>query len=198
MAVLKKLRGCSLTIVLLLFTARCGLAQTVGFDPGEELPDLVYTTPGGASERISEHRGKIVFLHVLAAWCPPCGPELKDIEQLYSALVNEPGIEFVVCGWREGHQRTMTWAKKQWHVSIPINHTGSIYRRNRKLEFEDGFTYTSGVPLTWILGPNGIVITRKRGPYWDWVEHIEGLRNAAREVAGAPPVGAAVPPTGSD
>ena len=162
---------------------RCALAQNIGFDQGNQLPDLVYETPNGTQESLSQQRGKIVFFHVLASWCPPCGPELKTIDHLYSALSDEPGIEFVVCGWRENHQRTMAWAKYQWNVSVPINHTGSNWKRNRALEFENGLTHRSGVPQTWILGPDGIVIAHQNGTYWDWEKHIDALRAAAREVA---------------
>ncbi len=168
-------------LIALLLATGITVAKVIGFEQGDLFPDLTYTSPSGSTERLSQHSGKIIFFHLLASWCPPCGPELKEIAQLQAALEGESGIKFVVCGFRESHERTIAWAKDFVGVDTPISHTGSRFRRNRRIEFE-GVSTELGVPHTWILGPDRTVISRQVGAYWEWSRHTEALRKAAQAV----------------
>ena len=46
--------------------------------PDFELPDLEETTV-----RLSDYRGKVVFLNFWATWCQPCREEMPSMEVLY-------------------------------------------------------------------------------------------------------------------
>jgi len=168
-------------LTALLLATGITVAKDIGFEQGDLFPDLIYTSPSGSTEKLSQHTGKIVFFHILASWCPPCGPELKDIAQLQTALEGEPGIQFIVCGFRESHERTIAWAKNFVRVDTPICHAGSRFKRDRRIEFE-GIPTELGVPYTWILGPDRTVISRRVGAYWEWSRHIDALRKAAQAV----------------
>ena len=43
----------------------------------------------GASHRISDYKGHIVFLNFWATWCPPCRAEMPYIEELYEEYLKK-------------------------------------------------------------------------------------------------------------
>ena len=45
--------------------------------------DFALSTPGGKTFRLSEHRGKVVFVNFWATWCPPCREEMPAMEKLW-------------------------------------------------------------------------------------------------------------------
>ena len=60
-------------------------------------PDIVLNDQYGVEHRLSDYRGKVVFLNFWATWCPPCRGEMPDIQQLYEKY-NTEDSEVVVLG----------------------------------------------------------------------------------------------------
>ncbi len=46
-------------------------------------PDFTLKDLDGNSVRLSDFRGKVVFLNFWATWCPPCRAEMPDIEKVH-------------------------------------------------------------------------------------------------------------------
>lgn len=56
---------------------------------GNPAPDFVLKDTKGKTWRLSELKGKVVFVHFWATWCPPCRGELPAIQTLSPALPQE-------------------------------------------------------------------------------------------------------------
>lgn len=53
--------------------------QSVGLDEGDLAPDFEASTIEGERVRLSDFRGKAVYLNFWASWCTPCRAEMPDI-----------------------------------------------------------------------------------------------------------------------
>ena len=61
------------------------------------LADLALADQNGVEHRLSDYRGKAVFLNFFATWCGPCQREIPDIEALYAERGRNEG-DLVVLG----------------------------------------------------------------------------------------------------
>jgi peroxiredoxin len=53
---------------------------------GVQAPDFTLSTPEGATVRLSDYRGKAVFLEFFATWCPHCQAEAQHLLRVYQGL----------------------------------------------------------------------------------------------------------------
>ncbi|WP_249870647.1 redoxin domain-containing protein [Oceanobacillus saliphilus] len=54
-----------------------------GLEKGDMAPDFELATLDGEPARLSDYRGKHVFINFWATWCPPCRAEMPDMQKLY-------------------------------------------------------------------------------------------------------------------
>ena len=58
--------------------------------------DFTLTDQYGNQHKLSDYKGKVVFLNFWATWCPPCNKELPDIEELYKKYnLNQDEVVFL-------------------------------------------------------------------------------------------------------
>lgn len=65
------------------------------FTPGKPAPDFKMTGTDGKVCRLSDFRGKAVFIDVWATWCSPCCMEIPYMEKLVKHYCKNRKIEFV-------------------------------------------------------------------------------------------------------
>lgn len=53
---------------------------------GKPAPDFVLKDTKGKTWRLSELRGKVVFVNFWATWCPPCRSEMPSMQDLSQSL----------------------------------------------------------------------------------------------------------------
>ncbi|MGE4213699.1 MAG: cytochrome c biogenesis protein CcdA [Anaerotignaceae bacterium] len=58
--------------------------------------DFTLTDQNGNEHKLSDYKGKAVFVNFWATWCPPCKEELPDIEALYNEYnLNQDEVVFL-------------------------------------------------------------------------------------------------------
>lgn len=58
--------------------------------------DFTLTDQYGNEHKLSDYKGKVVFLNFWATWCPPCREEMPHIEELYKEYnLNEDEVVFL-------------------------------------------------------------------------------------------------------
>ena len=62
--------------------------------PSKPAEDFAVPTVRGHTFRLSEQRGKIVFINFWATWCPPCREEMPALERLYERT-KDAGVEML-------------------------------------------------------------------------------------------------------
>ncbi len=60
--------------------------------------DFALSDQYGQEHRLSDYRGKVVFLNFWATWCPPCRAEMPDIQKLYEKYGPAGDAEVVILG----------------------------------------------------------------------------------------------------
>src|SRR5437899_11253139 len=79
--------------------------QSAKYEPlvvGMTAPDFRLPDLQGKTQRLSDYRGKVVFLNFWATWCGPCKVEMPAIERLYHDYKNQEFVMLAVSMDLEG------------------------------------------------------------------------------------------------
>ena len=141
-------------LVLGLATAiyfQLGSVKRAGFPAPEfALPDLA-----GQVHRLSDFRGKVVFLNVWATWCPPCRMEMPAMESLYRRLKGRDFIMLAVSQDEDGLKAVRPFVEEH-RLTFPVllAPTGSV----------SSHYGVTGYPETFVIDRDGKVIEHVIGP----------------------------------
>lgn len=120
-----------------------------------ELPAL-----RGDYVKLSDYRGKVVFLNIWATWCPPCREEMPSMESLYRRLKGREFEMLAVSIDREGEKVVRPFAAK-YGLTFPV-----LLDPHSKTSRLYGLT---GIPESFIIDKNGVVIHKIIGAQ-DWMK----------------------------
>lgn len=136
-------------------------------------PDISLMDLSGKAVKLSDYKGKVVFLNFFATWCHPCREEMPSMERLNKALSLK---DF-----------------KMIAVSIDRSDTGQIKNFIKKGGFsflvlhdkEGSFAELYGVysiPATFIIDKKGRIAQRVIGSrQWDSSENLAFIRSMIKE-----------------
>ena len=111
------------------------------------------------SVSLGEHyRGSVTLLNVWATWCEPCRTEMPAMEQVYQALAPE-GFKIAAVSIDEGSPDDVRAYGRELGLSFDLLQD----RSNRVAQLYQ----TTGVPESFLLNRQGIIIKRLIGPQ-DW------------------------------
>lgn len=108
----------------------------------------------GKEHKLSEYRGKTVFLNFWATWCPPCRGEMPHIEDLYKEY-NKNQDEVVILGvaspnlGNEGSEEDIKEFLNQNKYNFPV-----VMDKDGALTYQYGI---SAFPTTFIIDKDGYV-----------------------------------------
>ncbi|MDQ0339185.1 peroxiredoxin [Caldalkalibacillus uzonensis] len=120
---------------------------------GEPAPDFVLENLQGEQVRLSDYKGKGVFINFWATNCPPCREEMPYMETQYQQF-KDRGVEIMAINIAESRLAASRFAER-YGLSFPI-----------LLDQDRSVTHRYGVipiPSSFFVDENGIVVAKVEG-----------------------------------
>lgn len=106
---------------------------------GQPAPDFALRNLDGDVVRLSDLRGKVVFINFWATWCTPCKKELPSIQKLYDEK-REVGLEVLAVNWQENADDARAFFEsRDLDVPVLIDGSGDVYDQYRLQGLPDSF-----------------------------------------------------------
>jgi peroxiredoxin len=126
---------------------------------GMPAPDFTLPDMAGKNQKLSDYRGKVVFLNFWATWCKPCKEEMPSMQALWDNLKQEEFIMLAISMDRVTTKKDIPPFVENMKLTFPIltdswGQTDSRYK-------------LMGVPETYIIDQNGVLREKVIGPR-DW------------------------------
>ena len=119
---------------------------------GIEAPDFEMVDVNGQKYRLSDFRGKMVYIDVWATWCAPCKAEIPHVAALHEEFKNDDRIVFISISV---DTRAKVWKKMveeknlAWQQFIVEGGTNSFFYKQYAIEF---------IPRFMLIDKNGIIV----------------------------------------
>ena len=136
---------------------------------GQISPDFTIKDQNGHPVKLSDYRGKVVFLNFWATWCGPCVEEAPDMERLNNRLKDRKFQMLTVAIDTDWKPVNEFYAKHGLTVPVFLDPGQQIAR---------GLYKITGVPETFLIDANGHVVKHTFGEHWAdprIVSYIESL-----------------------
>lgn len=157
--------------------------QSSKYEPlvvGKQAPDFSLTDLNDKPVRLSDYRGKVVFLNFWATWCAPCREEMPSMEILNKNFQKDGLVILAVSIDRVTTTKDIPPFVKSMNLTFPVlidswGQTDKPYKR-------------MGVPETFIIDREGIIREIVIGPR-DWarldsLQILTKLLNVTPKAAG--------------
>jgi cytochrome c biogenesis protein CcmG, thiol:disulfide interchange protein DsbE len=136
--------------------------QSAKYEPlavGKQAPDFALSDLSDKPYRLSDFRGKVVFLNFWATWCKPCREEMPSMEVLYKNFEKDGLVVLAVSIDRVTTTKDIPPFVKGMNLTFPVlidswGQTDKPYKR-------------MGVPETFIIDQQGVIREIVIGPR-DW------------------------------
>lgn len=135
---------------------------------GKTAPDFVLTDLNDKPQRLSDFRGKVVFLNFWATWCKPCREEMPSMEVLHKNFEKDGLVILAVSIDRVTTTKDIPPFIKGMNLTFPVlidswGKTDKPYKR-------------MGVPETFIIDQQGVIREIVIGPRdWTRLDSLEVL-----------------------
>lgn len=126
------------------------------FVTGKDAPDLQVQGLDGSSMKLSDLKGKVVFLNFWATWCAPCRQEIPAIQSLYKKYYDQP--DFVIAAVTVDTKTTEEIAEflQGYRATFPVY---------LDPEMKAAKTYgVTGFPESFLIDRKGKIVHRFVGP----------------------------------
>lgn len=115
-------------------------------------PDFTLVDQYGSGHKLSDYKGKVVFLNFWATWCPPCRNEMPEIEELYKEYKNIDVVILAVAApniGTEGSKEDIIsfLSKNGYTFPVVFDNTGEVMDKYRIEAF----------PTTFVINRDGTI-----------------------------------------
>ncbi len=151
-----------LVIFLVLMGIGVSRAQQGTVQAGAEVPEFSltlfsgYEYNGQSAVRISDLRGKVIFINFWASWCKPCEQEAPALEEAWKYY--QPSEKVVFLG--------VDYVDTEPEARIFLKKFGNTYPNGPDLGTRiSQMFHIQGVPETYVVDTSGILRYVKIGPF---------------------------------
>ena len=122
---------------------------------GDTAPDFSFATETGQTKKLSEMKGKVVWINFFATWCGPCRQELPHLQkEVYEKLKNNKNFELIILG-REHSWEEINKFKTDNKYNMPF------YPDNGRKVFS--LYAKQNIPRNFIIGKDGKIAVSSSG-----------------------------------
>jgi peroxiredoxin len=124
---------------------------------GDPAPEFSIKDENGHEVRLSDFRGKTVFLNFWATWCGPCIKEAPEIEIVHN-MFKDRNFQMITIS-SDTSWRTVHSFQEKHGLTFPVFlDPGQQVSR---------YTYkTTGWPETFLIDPNGVIVQHTFAAHW--------------------------------
>ena len=136
--------------------------QSSKYEPltvGMAAPDFSLPDIEGKTVRLSDYRGKVVFVNFWATWCKPCKEEMPSMEILWENFKSEDFVMLAISMDRVTTKKDIPPFIESMKLTFPIL-TDSWGQTDKRYKL-------MGVPETYIIDQSGVLREKVIGPR-DW------------------------------
>lgn len=119
-----------------------------------KIPELRVTTIEGQSFDLAQQRGRWVVVNYWATWCGPCLREMPELDAF-----SRSRSDVTVLGL--AYEEIDAEALRAFLVEHPVGYPIAIVD---VFSPPADFPAPRGLPMTWLIGPDGAVVRRFLGP----------------------------------
>jgi len=140
---------------------------------GDKAPDFTFEIAPGKTQKLSDLKGKVVWINFFATWCPPCREELPMLQkEIFDKYKNSDDFVLLILG-REQNWDEINKFKQEQGFSMPFypdpeRNVFSVYAEQN-------------IPRNFIIDKNGKIVTASIGfeeeEFRQVVKKVESLLN---------------------
>ena len=125
--------------------------EEVGVYPGMKAPELVLMDQDDNEIKLSDYKGKIVFLNFWATTCPYCVAEMPDLEKFQQTHKDDPDFALI------GVNMTKTWEKKpKDKINEWVQEQGITFPNIYDVDGVEAERWMAhSLPVTYVIDPDG-------------------------------------------
>jgi peroxiredoxin len=166
--------------ILLLFLLVCAFSlkpmaqdEFTYVKKGQKAPDFSYETSDNKTLKLSDHKGKVVWLTFFATWCGPCRKELPYLEsQIYEKYTTRNDFVLLVIGRQHSREELNKFIKDTGH-QLP-------FIPDPKREIYSKYA-SQNIPRNFIIDKSGNIVVASTGfkkeEFEGYITTIQNLLN---------------------
>jgi cytochrome c biogenesis protein CcmG/thiol:disulfide interchange protein DsbE len=163
---------------VVIWVAVLGLLALLGFGlirrqqgpvgVGTRMPDFTLITFDGETIHSRDLLGKVLLVNFWASWCKPCEQEAAELEQAYQ-IYKDDDVAFLGVDYVDTETEARAYLAR-FGITYP---NGPDLRTSISQAFR-----IRGVPESYVVAPDGTIVSVKIGPYASLQEIIDAIEAA--------------------